>query len=286
MGAPAKPDQPRGLVRGPGRGQPADGPVRLARLPPPEDLAPFVEHFWIVSWRLPDDRPLTQATLPHPCIHWTAEDGASEIVGVYRGRFERTLRGQGRVIGVKFRPAGFCAFHPGSLHLLCDRRWPAARILGRAAGALGAKVRRVEVPAAVEQFARCLRALGPRDDPAAREAGHIAEHIARDRELVSVEAVASRFGRSPLALQRLFRAKVGVSPKWVIQRYRLHEAVERIVTRSAARRPSGPPFAHLAAELGFTDQAHFCRVFKAFLGESPTEYARRLAGPARASGAP
>jgi hypothetical protein len=53
---PRRPDQPRGLVRGPGRGQPADGPVQLWRVPPPADLAPFIEHFWIVSWRLPDGR--------------------------------------------------------------------------------------------------------------------------------------------------------------------------------------------------------------------------------------
>jgi AraC-like DNA-binding protein len=248
---------------------PARGPGALHRALLDRELAPARRS------------PLSQATLPHPCIHWTCEAGKSEIVGVFRGRFERILRGEGRVVGVKFRPAGFCAFHPGSLHLLCDRRSPATRVLGRAVAGLAAAVGKADIPGAVALFVERLRALAPRDDPAARHAGGIAEHIAADRELVSVEQVASRFGSSPLALQRLFRAKVGVSPKWVIQRYRLHEAVERIVSRAGRRRAAEQrfAFAHLAADLGFTDQAHFCRVFKAFMGESATEYARRLAEP-------
>ena len=87
-----------------------------------------------------------------------------------------------------------------------------------------------------------------------------------------MEAVAQFAGISVLALQRLFRARVGVSPKWVIQRYRMHEALERVTELALAR--SGPVrLSSLAYELGFTDQAHFCRVFKQFIGQSPAAYA-------------
>lgn len=33
-------------------------------------------------------------------------------------------------------------------------------------------------------------------------------------------------GQQPFELQRLFAEYVGVSPKWVIERYRMHEALE------------------------------------------------------------
>jgi len=68
----------------------------------------------------------------------------------------------------------------------------------------------------------------------------------------------------------LFDDYVGVSPKWVIQRYRLHEAAERIA------RGGVEDFADLALELGYADQAHFIRDFKKLVGRSPAEYARSL----------
>jgi hypothetical protein len=40
--------------------------------------------------------------------------------------------------------------------------------------------------------------------------------------------------------------------------------------------PEGADWAALATDLGFTDQAHFVRTFKAFVGIPPAEYARRL----------
>ena len=74
------------------------------------------------------------------------------------------------------------------------------------------------------------------------------------------------------ALQRLFAKYVGVSPKWVIQRYRLHEAAEQLA--------SGAPISHseLALTLGYSDQAHFTRDFKAMVGTSPAAYARQARG--------
>ena len=64
---------------------------------------------------------------------------------------------------------------------------------------------------------------------------------------------------------------MGVGPKWVIQRYRLHEAVARV----QAGRPVA--WAALAQDLGYFDQAHFIRDFKAMVGQTPQAYARTLA---------
>ena len=43
-----------------------------------------------------------------------------------------------------------------------------------------------------------------------------------------VDDLVERYGLNTRALQRLFAKYVGVSPKWVIQRYRLHEAAEQL----------------------------------------------------------
>ena len=65
-----------------------------------------------------------------------------------------------------------------------------------------------------------------------------------------VTDVAARHGVSVRTLQRLFRRHVGVSPKWVLQRYRLHEAAERMAAGEAT------DLASLAQDLGYFDQAH------------------------------
>ena len=70
-------------------------------------------------------------------------------------------------------------------------------------------------------------------------------------------------------LQRLFKEYVGVSPKWVIQRYRLFDAAERIAAGTIVKG------ADLALELGYADQAHFIRDFKT-VGRSPADYARSI----------
>jgi AraC-like DNA-binding protein len=56
----------------------------------------------------------------------------------------------------------------------------------------------------------------------------------------------------------------------VIQRYRLHEAVEGLVD------PSRPGLAELAYTLGFADQAHFSRAYRAAVGEPPSATVARL----------
>ncbi len=72
-------------------------------------------------------------------------------------------------------------------------------------------------------------------------------------------------------LQRLFAEYVGVTPKWVLIRSRLHDATDAI----AGREP--PDWARLAAELGYCDQAHLIRSFEAATGMTPMEYVRRSA---------
>jgi AraC-like DNA-binding protein len=54
----------------------------------------------------------------------------------------------------------------------------------------------------------------------------------------------------------------------VIRRYRLHEAAAR------AAEGAGLDLVGLAAELGYSDQAHLTRDFTATIGVPPAKYAR------------
>jgi len=92
--------------------------------------------------------------------------------------------------------------------------------------------------------------------------------VVEDRTIVKVDDLAARYRTTKRTLERLFAKYVGVSPKWVIQRYRLHEAAEQLVSSGAVKQSD------LALRLGYSDQAHFIKDFKAVVGTSPAAYAR------------
>jgi len=232
-------------------------------------LADLVEHFWTVSWDLRGHPPVTRETLPHPSVHLVIEAERSGLAGVHSGRFVRTLEGRGRVLGVKFRPGCFRPFWDRPVHELTDRVLPLSAAFRTEGEVLEATVLgREEDAMAVSEAEAFLLARLPRLDARAQLARSIVARILEDRELTQAEAVARDAGMSLRSLQRLFQDYVGVSPKWVIQRYRLHDAMERLDAGQPVDLPG------LALALGFFDQAHFIKAFKAFLGRTPAVYAR------------
>ena len=63
-----------------------------------------------------------------------------------------------------------------------------------------------------------------------------------------------------------------MTPKWVLMRARLHDATDAVADGHL------PDWARLAADLGYCDQPHLIRAFKAAIGTTPMEYLRRSAG--------
>ena len=242
----------------------------LARYWPSSDLAPFVEHYWIVRWDLPV--PRLAETVPHPSIHMVLEtSGRSEIVGVMRSRFSRVLEGRGRVVGTKFLPGGFRPFVSPPVSAFTDRRPSVREVFGARARNLGAQVlAHDDDREGLEVIESFLRAAKPAPDDAMVLAGRVAARIADDRSVTRVEQLVREFGVGLRQLQRLFSEYVGVSPKWVIQRYRLLDAAHRVAEGATVS------WADLALDLGYADQAHFIRDFKKLVGRSPADYARSL----------
>jgi AraC-like DNA-binding protein len=237
------------------------------------DLETWVEHFWVVEWDFSGGPPQRVETLPHPSVHMIFQGGASRISGIARARFVRMLEGKGGVFAVKFRPGGFYPFAGFPISSLSDKTVELAEIFGADGKQLDRDVlaertddRRI---AAIEAFLRNRRP--PRDENVIR-LSEMVYAVARERGILKVEDLVERYGINKRTLQRLFAKYVGVSPKWVIQRYRLHEAAEQLKTGATVSQ------AALALSLGYTDQAHFVRDFKATVGTSPAAYAKARGG--------
>ncbi|MFF0741179.1 DUF6597 domain-containing transcriptional factor [Streptomyces sp. NPDC004111] len=256
--------------------------VRFRRHEPAPPLRPFLEHYWFIDWDLTE--PYASHVVPHPSVNIVfqcraGEPGSGVVAGVGRGLFTRKLEGAGRVCGVQFRPGGFGPFRPDRpVSEWTGRQLPLAEVFpapaagsgGAAAGAgdpSDAVLGPPDDPARVAALDAFLLSLGPQPGPGADLAMELADRVRRDRGIRRSGDLARAAGLSPRTLQRLFARQVGVGPKWVILRYRIHEALEHAESEAAV------DWAGLAADLGYTDQAHLVRDFTATVGVPPTAYA-------------
>jgi AraC-like DNA-binding protein len=260
----------RGVVRRPLLA----GAIKHSRRSPAPDLSRWIAHYWSVKWDLPAGKTYTAGTLPHPNVHLIFEEGRCAVSGARTRKFIRILRGRSEVFGIKFQPGAFRLFSNAPVSALANRVIPARRIFGASVGALGTKVlaartekQRIDICNAF------FRSRVPKPDPAADLARRLVVQILNEAPIKTVEDLAYKSGITKRSLQRIFKEYVGVSPKWAIRRYRLHELVERI--QSGER----PDWAQLALDFGYFDQAHLINDFKSVVGFSPTQFAK-LTGPA------
>lgn len=263
--------QPRGQPRGVLRPAFSQGQFEHHRQLPSAALAGLVEHYWHVHWDLRGLPAQQQATLPHPNVHLVVERGQARIYGVHHGRFVRQLEGVDHVFGVKFKPGGFYPFYRQPMATLVDQSIDVTACFGATGVDLAEQVLAASafdaMCAVVDDF--LLRYLPAADAQVARVSGLLVR-IAQQTEIRAVQDVLAISGLNKRGLQRLFQKYVGVSPKWVIQRYRLHEAIAQV---QAGKTLS---WSELALELGYFDQAHFVRDFRQLVGMTPGEYERSL----------
>ena len=277
--------------------------ITLDRHQPSALLAPFVDYYWVPRWDLRGEPPYEQAVLPHPNVHLVFEASGAGIFGVDRRLFTRTLSGLGLAFGVRFRAGCFRPFWQAPISQLTDRVIPAVRLFGSQAektrqaimdaglsGAIeggafkagafeagafeagafegGAFEAHDEDDARMMGYAETLLcSVLPEQDPVAEQVAMLVSRITDDPGLRRVDELSALSGLTARTLQRLFADYVGVSPKWVMRRARLHEAAERA--------DSGEPvdWAALAADLGYADQAHLTRDFTVTIGIPPSRYA-------------
>ena len=242
---------------------------RLERYLPDADLAPFIEHFWLVAWTLPEGVVHVQRTLPSPCIHVVFDAGRTAVFGVMTGAFEYTLRGTGRVLGLRFRPGAFRGFLRQPVQSATNRELPLSAVFD--CNDAQAEQRVLGAPddvAMVAAASAVLRTALPAVDPMVERITAILQAIEHNADITQVQQLADHVGISVRKLQMLFKDYVGAPPKWVIRRNRLLDASDRLA------KGSDIDLAALAQQLGYYDQAHFTTDFEKLVGKPPADYRR------------
>jgi AraC-like DNA-binding protein len=90
-----------------------------------------------------------------------------------------------------------------------------------------------------------------------------------DSKVRDLSAVARR---SPAHFSRKFKLAVGDSPHAYVVKRRLETACHLMMT-------SAEPLSEIALSVGFSDQAHLCRLFRQAFGQSPAHWRRERGIP-------
>jgi AraC-like DNA-binding protein len=245
---------------------------RMERYLPAPALAAFLDHFWIVEWDLEGQPPFVQRTLPYPCVHLVFDSRVrSGIWGVPSGAFDYELKGAGKVCGLRFRPGAFRAILGRPLHTITDQVLALSEVfpwdaLEAERAVLGALDDAGMMAAASQLLLPELPGPNAQVEAQVERIGAILRMAETTSGLTRVEELAEAGGVNLRSLQQLFSEYVGVSPKWVIRRFRLHEAADRLASGMDA------DLAALAHSLGYFDQAHFTSDFRKLVGQTPAHY--------------
>jgi len=97
-----------------------------------------------------------------------------------------------------------------------------------------------------------------------RVRAYIDSNLHRTIHIRDLSAVARR---SPAHFSRKFKLAVGKSPHAYVVKRRLERACHLMMT-------SAEPLSEIALSVGFSDQAHLCRLFRQAFGQSPAHWRR------------
>ncbi len=260
--------------------------VEFARSDAGPELDGIVEWFWSVRWDLPPGAVHDQQVLNHPAGNLsigTLDDTGIPLdppqgraYGVATGLGLRRLSVQGWTVAARSTVGGLGVLLDAPAKSATDDAWPLGRLPGLDGPAVVTAVAEADDNAArVSVLRDALGAMvAGRDERQLREARQVVEVAAlaeHDRSVQRSEQLARVAGVSLRTLQRLFDVHVGVSPSFVIRRWRIIEAADAArAAIDADRQWRG--WAAVAAELGYADQAHLTRDFGRHLGISPAAY--------------
>jgi AraC-like DNA-binding protein len=257
---------------------PGDASHVMYRYAAAEELAGLLQRFWLPVWSVPPGCEAPQRVLQHPGSLLVVATGYARFYGVVSGLSTTTLSGEGWAVGMMLAPAAGGLLTGAPMARFTDRSTDLADVLGAGGERLVERVRTAmsadphSAAAHGRAVAACQEALRPflPIDAEGDLVNRVVAFVESRTDVTRVAQVCAGFDLSERALQRLCHRRLGLTPKWLIQRRRLQEAAERLRTR-------GTTLGEAAAALGYADQSHFTRDFARVTTMTPGEFAARYA---------
>ena len=244
---------------------------QLRRYQPTNELASLVDQFWLVNWDLRGQPVHTQQNLPDPNMHLVINNQEAKVLGPVSKKYNYTMQGQGKIMAVKFNLGGLSEYLPCCINEAVDKEFELNAIF------------------AIDQNKLLKQLLDSKsDDEIVKHLTHylldylprlninkllltqtLVEQIKTNNNINRVEQLAELSHTSVRNIQRLFKTYIGLSPKWLIRKYRLHHAMAMLEDHNIS-------FIELATKLDYCDQSHLIKDFNEFLNITPKQYALAL----------
>ena len=256
--------------------------MRYQELHPPPELGALVHRLWTLSGgarsggpfqrAMPDGRAELIFNLADPFECLDGPDTHLQPLSLLVGPSRRALRirptGRVDLVGIRFRPEALAAWLrlPGGE--LADLALALSDVpvpLGRS---LPEQLAEAQGPA--ERLAILRHQLGRTDARTGDRRIAAAVDLALASPRARPDGVARHVGLSRRQLGRLFRERVGLSPKALVRLGRFQRVL------GALEGGAGGSLAALAGRTGYFDQAHMSRDFRLFGGTTPGRYLREV----------
>ncbi len=243
--------------------------------PPKEALAPYVAAYWHFR-AIPGEEPTEHTIPPDGSLSLFADSSlpALGLQGPMTEPLTTLIEEPVSIWGVRFWPGAAASLLPLGGNSYRNTDLPPG---SRALGAWGEEVAlRLRGTTSEEQAARrwdqILGAELPHAAPLDEAVMTAVLTIIAAGGQVRIATLADQIGLSPRQLRRRFRARTGLSPKELARVRRIRAAIAPLALGATE------PWAQVAAERGFADQAHLVHEVRRLFGRSPTVVLSYLRG--------
>lgn len=239
---------------------------QLRRYFPAAAFNGFIEQCWLVNWQLSSQTEHIQQNLPDPNFHLVISNNQVTLLGPVSKSYSYRMAGTGRIIGVKFDYGALNKYLPCPAVECVDKEFAAKDIFT-------ADIDNILLPlydsaddgVIVECLQNYFTAFIHPITAQQATTQQLVSLIKQNEDMLSVEQVAAHAKLSVRAVQRYFAEYVGLSPKWLIRKYRLSRALEQLENNSVS-------ILDIVARLEYADQSHLIKDFKQILGVTPGSY--------------
>jgi len=265
------------------------GEWRITSMPPPLDLAPFVIGYWetrgLVGYGYEKLIPRGTAEFminlgpPHNVLQRSIDADPMTFRNAWlsgvQGAPLFTAPAHGsdvfntHFVSACLRPAGVCELFGTEAIDTANRVIEAEDMLGGTICSLRDRIGEASHTEhrfdALSEFLRLQRSKRARPAPFAA-VWAMGRTVASHGNL-RIEYLCDELGISRKHLNKLYKSAVGLSPKTYARLTRFRSVVDRL-------RGPAEPWAGIAVDEGYFDQAHLVRDFKQFAGEAPESFVR------------
>lgn len=248
------------MITSKGHVNPGDPHVAFVRLG--LGLDDLVRHVWIARWRVPVGQTRPQRVLTYPACNIVFTPSEACLYGPDRLVQVRELAGESWVVGILLRPAAALLFAGVDPARLVGGREPLTASPHEEIVAAMSESHD-STDKIMDLLHSWLAPYAGAIDDSGRLVNDVCRLVEERSDLVHVAALAREIGMTTRTLDRLVKRHTGLNPKWLIECRRLQTAATTLFAAPDT------DLAELAARLGYSDQAHLSRRYKAVLGESP-----------------